>query len=150
MSYQLHLSPWTGGPQGVDKLINSIFDSIMNSNLHNRKYLKDYRKDLRNNMTFSEARLWSCLKNKQLSGRKFRRQHSIGNYIVDFFCFSEKLIIEVDGTSHDNYISEMNDIERDDYLKNHGFRILRFAAKDIEFNLEGVLQEIEEAILHAE
>jgi len=58
----------------------------MSKRLHNRKYLKQFRQDLRNEMTFSEARLWSCLKGKQLEGRKFRRQHSIGNYIVDFFC----------------------------------------------------------------
>ena len=114
----------------------------MEKGLHNRKYLKDYRKELRNNMTFSEARLWSCLKKKQLQGRKFRRQHSIGNYIVDFFCFSEGLIIEVDGSSHDNYSSEMDDIERDEFLKEKGFRILRIDAKNIENNLKGVLQEI--------
>ena len=138
------MSTWIRGLQGVDISILIKFDQIMNKNLHNRKYLKSYRKDLRNNLTFSEARLWSCLKNKQIEGRKFRRQHSIGNYIVDFFCFSEELIIEVDGSSHDNYISEMYDIERDKFLRHEGFRILRFQAKDIEHNLDGVLQEIKE------
>ena len=96
-------------------------------------------------MTFSEARLWSCLKRKQLKGRKFRRQHSIGNYIVDFFCYSENLVIEVDGTSHDDYSSEMYDIERDNCLKEKGFRILRFDAIDIKDNLDAVLGEIVES-----
>ena len=96
-------------------------------------------------MTFSEARLWACLKNKQLDGRRFRRQHSIGNYIVDFFCYSENLIIEVDGASHDNYASEMADEKRDHYLNEKGYKILRFDAIDIKDNLDGVLQEIEES-----
>lgn len=95
-------------------------------------------------MTFSEARLWSCLKGKQLKGRKFRRQHSIGNYIVDFFCYSENLVIEVDGTSHDNYPAEKYDIERDRFLKQNGFKVLRINAIEIKDNLDGVLQEIVE------
>jgi len=126
------------------------FETLMKKNLHSRNYLKKYRKDLRNNMTFSEARLWSCLKNKQLQGRKFRRQHSIGNYIVDFFCFSENLIIEVDGSSHENYASEMLDIERDNFLMKEGFKIVRCDAKEIEFNLDGVLEEIAESFTHSD
>lgn len=74
----------------------------MNNEIHNRKYLKQRRKDLRNNATISEKRLWIALKKSQLKGRKFRRQHSIENYIVDFYCPSEKLIIEVDGNMHNN------------------------------------------------
>jgi very-short-patch-repair endonuclease len=114
----------------------------MSERLHNRKYLEKYRKELRNNMTFSEARLWSCLKNKQLKGRRFRRQHSIGNYIVDFFCFSEKLAIEVDGTAHDNPTSEQLDIRKDQFLKENSFKVIRIPAIDIRDNLEEVLEEI--------
>jgi very-short-patch-repair endonuclease len=66
-------------------------------NLFNRKSLKFYRSSLRNKSTSAEAELWKVLKSKRLIGRKFRRQHSIGNYIVDFFCASEKLVIELDG-----------------------------------------------------
>jgi very-short-patch-repair endonuclease len=55
--------------------------------LHNRKFYKPIRKHLRNNSTAAEATLWQMLKKRQLNGYKFRRQHSIGNYIVDFFCY---------------------------------------------------------------
>lgn len=60
---------------------------------HNKKYLIDIRKELRRNMTPAEAYIWNELKGSQLEGRKFRRQHSIYNYIVDFYCPSEQLII---------------------------------------------------------
>jgi len=56
----------------------------MNNEIHNRKYLKEFRRDLRNNATISENYLWKALKRSQLKGRKFRRQHSIENFIVDF------------------------------------------------------------------
>jgi very-short-patch-repair endonuclease len=110
--------------------------------LHSRKYLEKYRKQLRNNMTYSEVRLWSCLKNKQLKGRRFRRQHSIGDYIVDFFCYSENLVIEVDGDSHNNPASQQNDAKRDQFLVDHGFKVIRIEALDIKDNIEGVLKEI--------
>ena len=93
-------------------------------------------------MTDSEARLWSCLKKKQLKGRRFRRQHSIGNYIVDFFCYSENLVIEVDGDSHNNPSSQQNDVKRDQFLVDHGFKVIRIEALDIKDNIEGVLRAI--------
>jgi very-short-patch-repair endonuclease len=74
----------------------------MNPKLYNKRELKDYRRALRNKSTSAEVTLWNFLKNGQL-GRKFRRQHSIGNYITDFCCPSEKLIIELDGNSHGEY-----------------------------------------------
>jgi very-short-patch-repair endonuclease len=70
---------------------------MKNKNLFNRKSLKFFRSSLRNKSTSAEAELWNILKSKKLNARKFRRQHSIGNYIVDFFCASEKLVIELDG-----------------------------------------------------
>ena len=62
--------------------------------IHNRKNLKQFRKDLRNNLTPAEATLWKAIQRSQLEGRKFRRQHSVGNYILDFYCPKEKLAIE--------------------------------------------------------
>ena len=76
---------------------------MKNKNLFNRKGLKPFRSFLRNKATSSEAALWDILKSKQLDGRKFRRQCSIGRYIVDFCCPSEKLIIELDGDPHSEY-----------------------------------------------
>ncbi|WP_255518216.1 endonuclease domain-containing protein [Fulvivirga sp. M361] len=65
--------------------------------LYNKPELKKFRKELRNNGTSAEATLWTMLKNKQLEGRKFRRQYSVGYYILDFYCTSERLAIELDG-----------------------------------------------------
>ena len=82
-------------------------------------------------MQFSEARLWGFLQNKQLEGRKFRRQHSIGNYIVDFYCPSENLIIELDGTIHEIGSVMEYDLDRENQLKELGFRIIRIKAEDL-------------------
>jgi very-short-patch-repair endonuclease len=73
---------------------------LTKQHLFNRKSLKFFRSSLRNKSTSAEAVLWNILKSKKLNARKFRRQHSIGNYIVDFFCASEKLVIELDGSPH--------------------------------------------------
>lgn len=67
---------------------------------HNKLVLKSIQKDLRNNSTPAERELWKYISSNKLAGRKFRRQHSVNNFIVDFFCFEEKLIIELDGEHH--------------------------------------------------
>jgi len=101
---------------------------------YNKTYLKQNRRDLRKRMTQSETLLWSCLRSKQ-SGFKFRRQYSIGNYIVDFCCPRLKLVIELDGLTH-NYESVHNkDIIKDQFLKDRGFMVLRFSDSDILNNL---------------
>jgi len=74
--------------------------------------------------------------------RKFRRQHSIGNYIVDFFCYEENLIIELDGAPHLTPNGEEYDERRTDFLESHGFTVLRFKNKMVFENLSSVLQEI--------
>ncbi len=72
----------------------------MKQNIHNLKHLEERRKALRKSLTSAEATLWKYLQKSQLKGRKFRRQHSIKNFIVDFYCAKEKLIIELDGAYH--------------------------------------------------
>jgi very-short-patch-repair endonuclease len=114
------------------------------SNLHNWKSLKEKRKALRNNLTPAEAKLWQLLKGKQCAGRKFRRQHSIGPYIVDFFCYAEDLIIEVDGSIHDDSIQKLNDSQRDQYLRKHGYQILRVKNEDVLQNPKRVLKAIKD------
>lgn len=114
----------------------------MKYQIHNRKYLEERRKSLRGNLTSAEATLWKSLKRKQLEGRKFRRQHSIENYIVDFYCPSEKLIIELDGAYHLNFAQQNKDQERDDRLKTLGLKVLRFENKLVFEDLEFVLGEI--------
>lgn len=108
----------------------------------NVTYLTATRKELRNNGTPAEAALWQLLKNSQLDGRKFRRQASIENYIVDFFCPSEKLVIELDGSVHNHPVVAENDRHRDERLTDMGYTVLRFENKDIFELTEWVLDEV--------
>jgi len=118
---------------------------MKNKNLFNRKSLKSFRSSLRNKSTSAESVLWNILKSKNLNGRKFRRQHSIGNYIVDFCCASEKLVIELDGDQHGDYHKIEKDKKRDQYLKDLGFSILRFENRLVFQEPEFVKNEIKKA-----
>jgi very-short-patch-repair endonuclease len=115
---------------------------MKDQNLFSRKSLKFYRSSLRNKSTSAEAELWKVLKSKRLNGRKFRRQHSVGNYIVDFFCASEKLVIELDGNPHGEYHNIKKDIKRDQYLEGLGFSILRFENRLVFQDPEFIKNEI--------
>src|SRR5690606_33302531 len=92
----------------------------------------------------AEAALWNALKNSQLEGRKFRRQHSIGPYVLDFFCVEESLAIELDGEAHNNDFAAGHDMLRGLYLKRHGIRIMRFENLLVFDELEYVLHRIKE------
>ena len=96
------------------------------STLHNRKYLKPIRKSLRNNATSAEATLWTMLKNSQVGGYKFRRQHSIGKYVVDFYCPTLQLVIELDGETHADLVNIALDAERDEFINQHGITVFRY------------------------
>jgi len=104
--------------------------------------LKSRRQELRSALTPAEIRLWQALKGKQLAGRKFRRQHSMGRYVVDFFCPAEKLAVELDGASHDSAAANRRDEGRDAFLSSLGIEVLRFENRHVMENLEGVLAEI--------
>ncbi len=110
--------------------------------LNNKPELINFRKQLRNNSTSAEATLWNHLKNSQLENRKFRRQHSIENYILDFYCPSEKLAIELDGNDHFTGYGQTHDEIRDKFLNNLNIKVLRFENKAIFEGLEGILEEI--------
>ena len=114
----------------------------MPNKINNKKYLAKFRKELRNNPTKAESMLWKALRKKQLEGRKFRRQHSLGNYIVDFFCPQEKLIIELDGHVHNNFVNEEYDFKRTQQLQEFGFRVLRFENHLVFEQLDMVLDAI--------
>ena len=116
----------------------------MNNEIHNRIYLKEFRKELRNNPTKAETKLWQGLKKSQLEGRKFRRQHSIENFIVDFYCPSEKLIVEVDGEVHNNFINNEYDFKRTEQLNKLGYKVIRFTNEDIFKSLGLVLEAIKQ------
>ena len=118
-------------------------NSQMTEKIHNRTGLKQNRKILRNRLTPAEAKLWSLLKNSQLSDRKFRRQHSVGPYVLDFYCPSEKLCIELDGDTHFTDGGYEYDLARTQYLEALHIRVIRFENKDVFTNTEGVLEEIQ-------
>src|SRR4051812_15713439 len=80
----------------VDKLMLKVDSPMVTRKLHTRRSLKPRRRKLRRSLTPAEASLWRALKNSQLSGRKFRRQHSVGKYVLDFYCVEEWLAIELD------------------------------------------------------
>jgi len=98
---------------------------------------------LRKSMTEAEKRLWSILRNRQVDGLKFRRQHPIGSYVADFACFEHRLVIEADGGQHNESIG---DEKRTEALNAAGWRVLRFWNSDILENLEGVRAMIVEAV----
>ncbi len=101
--------------------------------------LKERRQGLRKNMTVTESLLWDRLRNKQI-GFKFRRQHSIDIYIVDFYCVEKKLIIELDGKVH--LKNKDYDKERDNYLKSLGINVFRIKNEEVENNIDKVIFEI--------
>ncbi len=109
---------------------------------HNQKRLKLIRRALRNRATPAEARLWRHLSRRRLEGRKFRRQHSIGPYVVDFYCPSEQLAVELDGEPHRNPMRREYDEEREAYLRREGISIVRFENRKVFENLAFVLQRI--------
>jgi very-short-patch-repair endonuclease len=95
---------------------------------------------LRKNPTLAERILWQRLRNRKLQGLKFRRQHPIGEYIVDFYCHELRLIIEIDGSIHEQ--KSESDGERQIDLEQLGYRVLRFGNKEIYQNIQTVLEKI--------
>ena len=104
-------------------------------------------KQLRKSMTKAELLLWKRLNNNQLGGIRFRRQHPIANYIVDFYCHSYKLVIEVDGDYHTSEDQMKHDKKRDLTLKNLGLSILRFTNQDVHQNIDQVITKIKENLI---
>lgn len=99
-------------------------------------------KRMRREPTDSEAKLWSMLRGQRLGGLKFKRQEQLGDYIVDFVCFGERLIVEADGSQH---AENAADAVRDAWLADQGFRVLRFWNNDVLGNPEGVARMILDA-----
>jgi very-short-patch-repair endonuclease len=108
----------------------------------NSSSLRAARKYLRTHSTSAEAELWKYLSEKKLEGRKFRRQYSIGNYILDFYCVSEKLAVELDGNPHGDYVQIQKDLVRDEYLEKSGIRTIRIENRIVFQDQDYVLQLI--------
>lgn len=97
-------------------------------------------KELRREMTPTEKILWKELRTNKLNGLHFRRQQIVDRFIVDFYCHQHELIVEVDGGIHD-FQKEL-DAEREAYLNERGFRIIRFRNEEVENDLQSVLKKI--------
>ena len=110
--------------------------------MNNLPHLKTFRKELRNNLTPAEAKLWTMLKGRQLEGRRFRRQFSVANYILDFYCPEERLAIELDGNGHFFASQAEYDAERDLFLLHHGIKVLRFENKWVWDQLDSLIDEV--------
>lgn len=98
----------------------------MSRDNHNLNQQKSVRRALRRQATVAERALWKLIRNRQLDGRKFRRQYGIGPYVVDFFCTEESLAIELDGGHHRNPRQREHDRKRTDFLSDQGVSVLRF------------------------
>lgn len=105
----------------------------------------DRAQELRKNQTESEKLLWEQLSHKKL-GVKFRRQHPILNYIVDFYCHEQKLAIELDGSVHEGHEQHFHDQMRTEALATFGVRVIRFTNKEIHSNIDHVVGEIRKAL----
>jgi very-short-patch-repair endonuclease len=99
-------------------------------------------KKLRANTTPHERALWRALKDLPIEGTHFRRQAPIGRYVVDFFCPAKRLIIELDGGHHNDDVTAKRDSERQAWLEQEGYRVVRFWNSDVTGDLNAVLERI--------
>ena len=107
-------------------------------------YRGSLQRSLRRTMTDAERKLWSILRGRQFDNLEFLRQHPYGDYILDFVCLEEKLVIEVDGGQHQERATE--DIVRTKALENAGFRVLRLWNHDVLQQIEAVAEQILQAL----
>ena len=103
---------------------------------------RDFRRALRRASTPAERRLWSVVRADRLDGLRFRRQHSLGPYVVDFYCAEARLVIELDGSVHDDPLRAAYDSERQQALEAQGLRVLRFSNAEVMGESESVAAAI--------
>jgi valyl-tRNA synthetase len=129
-------------PQGGEKR-SPGYQTARNSSYHLLKELAEERKKL---TTDTEIVLWECLSGKKLEGYKFRRQHIIDEFIVDFVCLKESLVIEIDGEYHNKPEIQEADKLRTEILERLGYRVIRFTNQEVLGNIDGVLDSILSAL----
>lgn len=98
---------------------------------------------LRREQTAAESKLWACLRNRQLGGVKFSRQVSIGPFFADFCCREAKLVIEIDGVTHETSEELASDTRRSAWLEAQGYRVIRFCNEELMGDLDAVLERIQ-------
>jgi very-short-patch-repair endonuclease len=109
-----------------------------------KERLLKFAKGMRHQPTNAETLIWTALRGARLQGFKFKRQQPIGTYIVDFVCFENSLIIEIDGGQHGDEVSK--DRERSNWLRRQGFRVLRFWNNEVMERKDDVLESIIRAL----
>lgn len=114
--------------------------------IFNIRQHKKLRQSLRKQMTEPEKRLWFHIRNNQL-GIKFRRQHGIGRYVVDFYCPKKKLIVEIDGDSHYTLSGKENDEIREQYMNSLGLKVLRVTNLQVMTEIESVIDLISSVVV---
>ncbi|MBU1297905.1 MAG: endonuclease domain-containing protein [Bacteroidetes bacterium] len=114
--------------------------------IFNKSSMKERRRFLRSHMTEAEIKLWSKIRKRQIGETKFRRQYSVGSYVLDFYCPEHKLAIEIDGTSHDRKDAREYDNVREDEIKQLGIHFLRFKNEEVLREIENVVTKINETI----
>lgn len=119
-----------------------------NDNLHKGAIgkLYQYGRELRQSATKAEKILWEYLRNRNLDGLKFRRQHPIDKFIADFYCHQKKLVVELDGAVHDDNMNAQYDEARTYELKGSGIKVIRFRNCEVENSISFVLNEIRKAL----
>lgn len=115
--------------------------------IFNNPNLKNKRRELRQNQTETEKLLWKYLRGKQLANSKFFRQYSAGPYIIDFYCPTKRLAIELDGGQHAEVHQQAHDERRSSYLRQKGITVLRFWDNEVFHNTTDVLEKITETLL---
>lgn len=105
-----------------------------------------YARQLRRRLTLPEVLMWQALRRRGLAGLRFRRQHPIGPYILDFYCDEFRLAVEIDGQSHDHPDRIDRDQRRTDWLTRQGVRVIRLAARDVLADMDGVLGTIRRTV----
>lgn len=107
----------------------------------NRSSLNTKRKTLRKEATPAERKFWKYIRAEQMGGCKFRRQYSIGSYIVDFYCHQLKLVVELDGWVHGEERVKQKDIIRQRWIEKQGYTVKRYTNEQIKYDIDGVLQD---------
>ena len=110
--------------------------------LKNDPQLKQRRRELRRNQTDAEKVFWSQVRNRQFNGMRFFRQYSLGPYILDFYCPTVKLAVELDGGQHNQSKNREYDTFRSEYLKAHGIEVIRFWDNEVLLDIQGVLNKL--------
>ncbi len=113
--------------------------------IHSVQKMNERRKELRRKSTPEEEMLWQELRNSKF-GYKFRRQHSIGGYVVDFYCAKARLVIEIDGDSHNTSDQKELDGIREEFLKDFNHKILRFKNSDVRNNIDEMISKIKKTV----